>query len=1319
MNRPSSSSSSSRRGRLALAAACALVSAYTHQAQGQTFNVSWVGSASSFYSAASNWSTNVMPNNNVGLGDFFNVTINRVGGASVTLNADPTILNLTIGANAGNALLMGDTRTLTLIGANGGGPITLGNSGTINLGGTAASTANLFLNGTSANVSGGGTITMFGNSVLSGAGTVTSNNTIIGLGNLGNDTIAFINNGTVTANGGSLTLDARLSGGFVNNGLLQALAGGTMVFSGNGGGIFTNTGATISAAAAGSRVNLMDGATIVGGTISTFGLNSSIFFVPTGHSATLNGVTSTADVNVAIGSTLNLAGTITNNSRIRTNSSVGVATFNTGAATVTLNGTGSLVLSQFAGALGNLVGTGTLVNGSSHTIAGAGTIGNNALAMDNSGTISANLGGQLLVIDPNSAARNSGTLEARNGGTLRLVGPTFLTNSGGHIVAADASSVVELTSALQVGGGELRGPGVIRVPSGNAASAPNVINNGNVEVLNNATFSIGGSFINNGTILVLSTGSITALNANTAGDTVNLAGNGTVILSGNQARLDGGVGGTLVIGANTIRGRGFIGVDSIALSNSGTISADVTSASLIVDPSAGGFVNTGTLQARNGGRLLVRGNGGGSYNNNAGTFLALDTNSSVTLDSGAIINGGTFITSAVATDISVNFGETATLNNVNNLGLFLAQAGSTLNVGTAMLNNGTVSVSAAGQPTNMLLTGGTVNFSGTGLVRLNESGGPATFGGTGTLVNSASHRFTGSGFLGNNVLAIRNLGTIDANVASRALVVDNGLGSWVNSGTMQASNGGTLELSGAGVGPLLGNTGGRIIANNASSVRTKSLTINGGTLATNGTGTIAVAAASAGTLSNLTSTGHVVVEGGRTLFVDGNLTNTGTVSISPESGQGLVQTLPGSTLTNNGTILLREVTENGSFPVLNGAGVLNNNGLIRGDGTIDVDSAAGTFTINNAGAIESDGFGLGIGSFQNPPHIVAINNTGVVRTKAAAGNANFGVNLQITGSGSLDVQSDSALVSFAAIATPSTALNGVMLQAGNPSSLGNVDGTGSLAVGTSFLFSPLPGDVTVKHVRGLNGVAVQVGTLTTTAGGGTLGTSTIEGTLSIGSLGPARWDLTDHDLVLDYAGATALPTIENHIATARNGGLWDGSGLTSTSARDAAAHNTTLGAIEASNFIAANGTTTFSGQSVDGTSVLVKYTYYGDTDFNGVVDFDDYSRTDAGFNNNRTGWFNGDFDYNGVVDFDDYSLIDLAFNTQSGALARAMLYLNGSDRSDRGMNVPSLRLVQDHFEQFGNAYATEFLNNVPEPTGAVVISGLAALAASGRRRRAK
>jgi hypothetical protein len=60
----------------------------------------------------------------------------------------------------------------------------------------------------------------------------------------------------------------------------------------------------------------------------------------------------------------------------------------------------------------------------------------------------------------------------------------------------------------------------------------------------------------------------------------------------------------------------------------------------------------------------------------------------------------------------------------------------------------------------------------------------------------------------------------------------------------------------------------------------------------------------------------------------------------------------------------------------------------------------------------------------------------------------------------------------------------------------------------------------------------------------------------------------------------------------------------------------------------------------------VRYTRYGDADLNGVVDFDDYVRTDAGFNGNRTGWTNGDFNYDNGVDFDDYVLIDQGYNSQ-------------------------------------------------------------------------
>jgi hypothetical protein len=78
----------------------------------------------------------------------------------------------------------------------------------------------------------------------------------------------------------------------------------------------------------------------------------------------------------------------------------------------------------------------------------------------------------------------------------------------------------------------------------------------------------------------------------------------------------------------------------------------------------------------------------------------------------------------------------------------------------------------------------------------------------------------------------------------------------------------------------------------------------------------------------------------------------------------------------------------------------------------------------------------------------------------------------------------------------------------------------------------------------------------------------------------------------------------------------------------------------------------FDGQPVNPSSTVVKYTYYGDTDFNGKVNFDDYVRTDSGFNNHLNGWANGDFDLNGSINFDDYVLIDLAFNTQSSTLGR-------------------------------------------------------------------
>jgi len=214
-------------------------------------------------------------------------------------------------------------------------------------------------------------------------------------------------------------------------------------------------------------------------------------------------------------------------------------------------------------------------------------------------------------------------------------------------------------------------------------------------------------------------------------------------------------------------------------------------------------------------------------------------------------------------------------------------------------------------------------------------------------------------------------------------------------------------------------------------------------------------------------------------------------------------------------------------------------------------------------------------------------------------------------------------------------------------------------------------------------------------------------TLSVASA--ATLDLNDNDLVVTSGSTSQISTL---IAQARHGGAWDQTGITSSAARSHPSHATTLGVLSGGEYLSANGAA-FDDFDVAATDTLVKYTWYGDTDFNGKVNFDDYVRTDNGFNNHLSGWLNGDFDGNGAVNFDDYVLIDLAFNTQSGTLRRALAYLMdpGSEPSD-----PAVRKLADHAARFGGEFTEHFLAAVPEPGSAVGVFVLAGLCAANRRR---
>ena len=141
----------------------------------------------------------------------------------------------------------------------------------------------------------------------------------------------------------------------------------------------------------------------------------------------------------------------------------------------------------------------------------------------------------------------------------------------------------------------------------------------------------------------------------------------------------------------------------------------------------------------------------------------------------------------------------------------------------------------------------------------------------------------------------------------------------------------------------------------------------------------------------------------------------------------------------------------------------------------------------------------------------------------------------------------------------------------------------------------------------------------------------------------AKLDVGTGALILD---GVPLSTAAAYATAGYANGRWTGTGLTSSAAAVNAAHTTAVGVASNAGGVYA----TFDGQPVSASSVLVRYTYYGDANLDGKVNAADYTRADVGAVTHATGWLNGDFNYDGVVDGTDYALMDNAFNQQGSAL---------------------------------------------------------------------
>ena len=148
-------------------------------------------------------------------------------------------------------------------------------------------------------------------------------------------------------------------------------------------------------------------------------------------------------------------------------------------------------------------------------------------------------------------------------------------------------------------------------------------------------------------------------------------------------------------------------------------------------------------------------------------------------------------------------------------------------------------------------------------------------------------------------------------------------------------------------------------------------------------------------------------------------------------------------------------------------------------------------------------------------------------------------------------------------------------------------------------------------------------------------------------------DLTDNDLLWDYDGATPLGTWSGSaytgaiglVQSGRGDGTWNGTTGVATSMTDATTGVLTgIAVADASDVLGLGGTdtATFSGETVDATTILFKYTWGGDADLNGELNGDDYFFLDSHILQSGTvfGFTVGDFDYNGELNGDDYFILD-------------------------------------------------------------------------------
>ncbi len=566
-----------------------------------------------FNVAVSNQNANIKAIANNASVELFNGTVIRggtltnAGGTFETVASNGVTLD---GASQGPLTIVGTyteqlNSTTVLVG-------TINNTGTLLLNVTDGNNVVLQMNST-VTLTGGGTVLMqkgsSGTPILNNTNAgalVNVNNLIEGAGQIGNNGLILTNQAAGRIIASDVNLNALLinASNALNQGLMEATGAGLLQFN----VAVVNQGANIEAIGNNASVQLLNGATIRGGTLTNAG---GTFETVASNGVTLDGasqgqLTLVGTYTEQLNSTTVLVGTINNTGTFFMNVTDGNNVVLQMNSTVMLTGGGTVTMSKGSSGTPVLNNTngGALVN-VNNLIQGAGQIGNNGLIFTNqaAGVINANdVNGNALLINAN-AATNHGLIEATGAGVLEF--NVAVVNAGANIEAIGHSAFVELFNGATIRGGTLTNAGgTFETVASNGVTLDGATQGqltlvGTYTEQLNSTTQLVGTINNTGTFFLnVTDGNNVVLQMNS---TVMLTGGGTVTMSKGSTGtpvLNNTNAGSLVNVNNLIQGAGQIGNNGLGLTNqaAGVINANQPGNTLTLNPS-GTFNNAGLVES--------------------------------------------------------------------------------------------------------------------------------------------------------------------------------------------------------------------------------------------------------------------------------------------------------------------------------------------------------------------------------------------------------------------------------------------------------------------------------------------------------------------------------------------------------------------------------------------------------------------------------------------------------------------------------------------------------------------------------------------------